>query len=194
MCIRDRGKGGGYERWAKKHNLKEMSKTLIFLQQQKISSADELKECADAALSRYHELGDSIKTSEKRLAEIAVLKAHIINYAKGRPVYDAYRKVVDSLYDRFDIKETKANIANFTNSINEIGNDENKLYRERERLVRSFEQKRNELKTYENNMGFFSVKSKSGNSLMRDMERKIQHIKEDLASLEEKIKIIDSKL
>ena len=69
-----------------------MSKTLIFLQQQKISSADELKECADAALSRYHELGDSIKTSEKRLAEIAVLKAHIINYAKTRPVYDAYRK------------------------------------------------------------------------------------------------------
>ncbi len=86
------GKGGGYERWAKKHNLKEMSKTLIFLQQQKISSADELKERADAVLSRYHELGDSIKTSEKRLAEIAVLKAHIINYAKTRPVYDAYRK------------------------------------------------------------------------------------------------------
>ena len=86
------GKGGGYERWAKKHNLKEMSKTLIFLQQQKISSADELKERADAALSRYHELGDSIKTSEKRLAEIAVLKAHILNYAKTRPVYDAYRK------------------------------------------------------------------------------------------------------
>ena len=86
------GKGGGYERWAKKHNLKEMSKTLIFLQQQKIGSADELKGRADAALSRYHELGDSIKASEKRLAEIAVLKAHIINYAKTRPVYDAYRK------------------------------------------------------------------------------------------------------
>lgn len=86
------GKGGGYERWAKKHNLKEMSKTLIFLQQQKIGSADELKGRADAALSRYHELGDSIKASEKRLAEIAVLKVHIINYAKTRPVYDAYRK------------------------------------------------------------------------------------------------------
>ena len=43
-------------------------------------------------LARYHELGDSIKASEKRLAEIAVLKAHIINYAKTRPVYDAYRK------------------------------------------------------------------------------------------------------
>ena len=86
------GKGGGYERWAKKHNLKEMSKTLIFLQEQKIGSADELKELADAALSHYHELGDSIKAAEKRMAEIAVLKAHIINYAKTRPVYDAYRK------------------------------------------------------------------------------------------------------
>ena len=86
------GKGGGYERWAKKHNLKEMSKTLIFLQEQKIGSAADLKERADAALSRYHELGDSIKSSEKRLAEIAVLQAHIVNYAKTRPVYDAYRK------------------------------------------------------------------------------------------------------
>ena len=46
----------------------------------------------DAATARYHELGDSIKASEKRLAEIAVLKAHITNYAKTRPVYDAYRK------------------------------------------------------------------------------------------------------
>ena len=86
------GKSGGYERWAKKYNLKEMSKTLIFLQKQKIGSAADLKERADAALSRYHELGDSIKASENRLAEIAVLKAHIINYAKTRPVYDAYRK------------------------------------------------------------------------------------------------------
>lgn len=86
------GKSGGYERWAKKYNLKEMSKTLIFLQKQKIGSAADLKERADAALSRYHELGDPIKASEKRLAEIAVLKAHIINYTKTRPVYDAYRK------------------------------------------------------------------------------------------------------
>lgn len=63
-----------------------------FLQEQKIGSADELKERADAALSRYHKLGDSIKAAEKRMAEIAVLRAHIVNYAKTRPVYDAYRK------------------------------------------------------------------------------------------------------
>ena len=108
-------------------------------------------------------------------------------------VYDAYKAVLDSLYDRFDIKETKANMSNFAQSINDIGNDENRLYRERERLVRTFEAKRNELKTYENNMGFFNVKSKDGNSLLRDMERKIQRIKDDLATLEEKIKLIDSK-
>ena len=85
------GKGEGYARWAKRYNLKEMSKTLIFLQENKIGSIEEMQERVDAATARYHELGDSIKASEKRLAEIAVLKAHIINYAKTRPVYDAYR-------------------------------------------------------------------------------------------------------
>ena len=86
------GKSEGYARWAKRYNLKEMSKTLIFLQENKIGSIEEMQERVDAATSHYHELGDSIKASEKRLAEIAVLKAHIINYAKTRPVYDAYRK------------------------------------------------------------------------------------------------------
>ena len=86
------GKSMGYARWAKRYNLKEMSKTLIFLQENKIGSIEEMQERVDAATARYHELGDSIKASEKRLAEIAVLKAHIINYAKTRPVYDTYRK------------------------------------------------------------------------------------------------------
>ena len=86
------GKSGGYARWAKKYNLKEMSKTLIFLQEKKIGSIEEMQERVDAATTRYHELGDSIKASEKRLTEIAVLKTHIINYAKTRPIYDAYRK------------------------------------------------------------------------------------------------------
>ena len=86
------GKGTGFARWAKQHNLKEISRTLVFLQENKIGSIEEMQERVDAATARYHELGDSIKASEKRLAEIAVLKAHIINYAKTRPVYDAYRK------------------------------------------------------------------------------------------------------
>ena len=86
------GKSEGYARWAKRYNLKEMSKTLIFLQENKIGSVEEMQKRMDTSTARYHELGDSIKASEKRLAEIAVLKAHIINYAKTRPVYDAYRK------------------------------------------------------------------------------------------------------
>lgn len=86
------GKSVGYKKWATKFNLKEMSKTLLFLQEQKISSAEELRERAAAATERYHAMGDSIKAAEARLTEIAVLKTHIINYAKTRPVYDAYRK------------------------------------------------------------------------------------------------------
>ena len=86
------GKSVGYKKWATKFNLKEMSKTLLFLQEQKISSADELQDRAAAATERYHAMGDSIKAAEARLTEIAVLKTHIINYAKTRPAYDAYRK------------------------------------------------------------------------------------------------------
>ena len=86
------GKSMGYARWAKKYNLKEMSKTLIFLQENKIGSIEEMQERVDVATARYHELGDSIKAAETRMAEIAVLRTHIVNYAKTRPVYDAYRK------------------------------------------------------------------------------------------------------
>ena len=86
------GKSEGYARWAKKYNLKEMSKTLIFLQEHKIGSIKEMQERVDAATARYHELGDSIKAAEARMTEIAVLRTHIVNYARTRPVYDAYRK------------------------------------------------------------------------------------------------------
>ena len=86
------GKSVGYKKWATKFNLKEMSKTLLFLQEQKISSAEELRERAAVATERYHAMGDSIKAAEARLTEIAVLKTHIINYAKTREVYAAYRK------------------------------------------------------------------------------------------------------
>lgn len=86
------GKGDGYARWAKRYNLKEMSKTLIFLKENKIGSMDEMEEQVRAATMRYHELGDSIKAAEARMAEIAVMKTHIINDAKTRSIYEAYRK------------------------------------------------------------------------------------------------------
>ena len=67
-----------------------------------------MKERADAALSHYHELGDSIKAAEQRMAEIAVLRAHIINYAKTHDVYSAYRK---SGYSKKFLEEHREQIA-----------------------------------------------------------------------------------
>lgn len=107
-------------------------------------------------------------------------------------LYDKYRAACDALYNR--LGRDRGGRSRFEDVINEMGTDEQKLYRERERILRAFEIKRNELKTYENNLGFLSSKSKSGDSMVREMERRIQRIKDDLASIEEKIKLIDSKL
>ena len=82
----------------------------------------------------------------------------------------------------------------FTNNVEEIASDKNKLFRERERLVRVYEQKKNEIKTYENNLGFLNVTSKSGNSVLKEMEKRIGRLKEELITLEKKIEIIDEKI
>lgn len=107
-------------------------------------------------------------------------------------LYEEYRAVCDALYNRMG--RDRGNMSRFEDVIKEMGSDEQKLYRERERILRSFEIKRNELKTYENNLGFLSSKSKSGDSMVREMERRIQRIKDDLKGIEDKIKLIDSKL
>lgn len=109
-------------------------------------------------------------------------------------VYDTYRTLVNGLYQRLDITQRGSRMASFENTINEIGHDENRLYRERERLMRTYEQRRSELATYENNMGFLSAKSKNADSMLRDMERRVQRLKDDIADLEKKIAVIDSKL
>lgn len=109
-------------------------------------------------------------------------------------VYEEYRAVCDALYNRMGRERERGNLSRFEDVIKEMGSDEQKLYRERERILRSFEIKRNELKTYENNLGFLSSKSKTGDSMVREMERRIQRIKDDLAAIEQKIKLIDSKL
>ncbi len=116
---------------------------------------------------------------------------HVPYHDKDR-VYDEYRALCDAFYARN--RQGRGSMSRFEDVIKEMSSDENKLYRERERILRSFEIKRNELKTYENNLGFLTSKSKSGDSMVREMQRRIQHIKDDLASMEEKIKLIDSKL
>lgn len=86
------GKGAGYERWAKVHNLKQMAQTVNYLREHGLLDYDDLvRKTADAS-ARFEELSEKIKTAEKRMVEIAVLKTHIINYSKTREVYVAYRK------------------------------------------------------------------------------------------------------
>ena len=86
------GKGVGYERWAKVHNLKQMAQTVNYLREHGLLDYDELKKKSSDATARFNDLSEKIKTAEKRMAEIAVLKTHIINYSKTRDVYTAYRK------------------------------------------------------------------------------------------------------
>ena len=86
------GKGAGYARWAKVFNLKQMAQTMNYLTEHNLLEYAELAEKAAAAAAHHNELSAQIKAAEKRMAEIAVLRTHIVNYAKTREVYVAYRK------------------------------------------------------------------------------------------------------
>ena len=86
------GKVVGYERWAKVFNLKQMAQTVNYLTEHGLLEYDTLAAKTASATARYNELSTQIKAAETRLAEIAVLKTQIINYAKTRDIYVAYRK------------------------------------------------------------------------------------------------------
>ncbi len=116
-----------------------------------------------------------------------------VPYKEKDKIYEEYKAAIDKAFDQFDMKATRARIANFENSLNEMDNSD-KVYHERERLVRDYERKCQEMKTYENNMGFFNAQSKNGSTIVKEMERKIARIKEDIALLEQKIKMIDEKI
>lgn len=156
--------------------------------EQKNEIIDKLKALDTAALER----DEAIKTVKDLQAEWQSV-GHVPFNEKDK-VYEAYRAIVDELYRKLEISQRGSRMASFENTINEIGNDSNRLYRERERLMRTFEQRRNELQTYENNMGFLTAKSKNASSMLRDMERRVQRLKDDIADLEKKIAVIDSKL
>jgi len=87
-----KGKSGGYERWAKVFNLKQMAQTVNYLRENGLLDYDELKKKSADTTARYNQLSEQIKSAEKRMAEIAVLKTHIANYSKTRDVYVEYRK------------------------------------------------------------------------------------------------------
>ena len=86
------GKGAGYARWAKNFNLKQLSQTLIYLEENNLLDRSVLEERTAAVTAQYHTLSANMKSAEQRMAEIKVLQQHIINYAKTRNTYVAYRK------------------------------------------------------------------------------------------------------
>ena len=86
------GKNGGYVRWAKKYNVKQFAESILFLQQHAIHDKKTLDALVDGSSAKYHELMKTIKDAEEKMAANKVIKTHIINYAKTRETYIAYRK------------------------------------------------------------------------------------------------------
>jgi hypothetical protein len=110
-------------------------------------------------------------------------------------VYKQYHNTIDQLFERFNINMSKRKLSNFKSSIGDIEKDDPQaLYKERERLVRTWENMKNELLTYENNIGFLTASSKKGNSLLTEINRKVDKLKGDLELVEQKIKVIDNSI
>ena len=108
-----------------------------------------------------------------------------------------YQTALDSHFKRWNMKETRNRLDAFSNTVEELASSDqaqNKLYRERERLMRAYEGLKNNLQTYQNNMGFLNVSSKSGNKMIEDLERKIEKLKDDMQLIAQKIGLIDEKL
>ncbi len=102
-------------------------------------------------------------------------------------LYKQYRSLVDNLFDKLHVSESARRVSSFRKRVSESGN----IDRERERLLQTYERVKNELKTYENNLGFLSASSKSGNSLLAEVQRKMEKLRADADEILEKIKSLD---
>ena len=110
-------------------------------------------------------------------------------------IYKRYRNIVDQLFDRFNISASNRKLSSFKASIGAMPEGSNpQLLREREKLVRAYENLRSELQTYENNLGFLNASSKKGNSLLSELNRKVDKLKADIQLIKEKIKVLDDSI
>lgn len=116
-----------------------------------------------------------------------------VPYKEKDKVYDEYHATLDKLYKELNISVSQRRLSNFKNKLKNVAEQgANALDNERARLVRQFEALKNEVQTYENNLGFLNASSKKGNSLIDEMNRKAQKLKDDMNLLREKIKAIDA--
>lgn len=110
-------------------------------------------------------------------------------------IYKEYQSLLDTLFSRLNMNENRNRLSNFSATVQQMADtNHDKLYRERERLLRMYEQKKGELKTYENNIGFLNISSKKSGGLLKEMERKMQKIREDMQLIEQKVQLIDRNL
>ena len=102
-------------------------------------------------------------------------------------LYKQYHAIIDKLFDKLNLSASQKRLSNFKSNIGKEGN----IYREREKLVRAYENMKNEIQTYENNLGFLSSSSKKGSNLVTEMNRKVEKLKADLDLILKKIEVID---
>ncbi len=115
-----------------------------------------------------------------------------VPYKEKDKLYEAYHAALDKLYKELNVNVAKRRLDNFKSRIKNVADQGGTLDSERARLMRQYETVKQEVKTYENNLGFLNASSKKGNSLIDEMNRKMQKLKDELALLKEKIKAIDA--
>jgi Domain of Unknown Function (DUF349). len=149
---------------------------------------------------------EKIKTIEENLTDeeaLSILRGYITEWnsigfvpiREKDKLYKMYREVCDKQFDKLKVNERDRRVQQYRSNITELaGGGKNKLYNERDKLMRIYERMKGELQTYENNIGFFNVSSKGGDGLMKEMGRKIARLKEEMEVLVKKIEAIDENL
>ncbi len=133
---------------------------------------------------------DAVKALIKEWNEIG-----FVPFKEKDRVYKQYRETIDQIYKTLNISAARRKLDNFKNNLKNDAKDGGQtLTRERERLIRIYENKHNEIKTYENNLGFLTSNSKKGNNLVNEMNKKVEKLKDELQLLGEKITAINEKI
>ncbi|MDL2306054.1 DUF349 domain-containing protein, partial [Bacteroides sp. OttesenSCG-928-D19] len=168
---------------------------------QKSVELDNLKK-KKSILEQLEAIDESMDIEEaEELVRELMKEWNTIGYVPFRDkdkIYKQYHTCIDQLFERFNMNVSKKKLSNFKSSISNFSGNEKggaqSLYREREKLQRTHENIKNELLTYENNLGFLNTSSKKGNSLLTEINRKIDKLKADLELISEKIKMVDESI
>ncbi len=150
------------------------------------------REVIEKLKAAAEQTGDDIQAKVQKLVEEYNAIGHVPFKEKDK-VYAEYHAVLDKLYKDLNISVAKRRLNNFKQNLKQVAErGESALDNERARLFRQYEAIKQEVQTYENNLGFLNASSKKGNSLIDEMNRKVQKLKDDMNLVREKIKAIDA--